>query len=154
MFSALLSYSYSIYLIFPIFFRFSPSLHHCPSPHSRLCLCPSTTTLPPGNVVAVCICHALVYPLKAGLTINSTVMRERKSDKKEKKSLHNIVISKTQTWIPVARQAAIQSLHSPQILLLHTAEPHPLPSTPEGSRYHSTPILTNLCGFKNLHNGV
>lgn len=112
----------------------------------------------PLNDAALSISDSLVYPLRAELAINSTIMyRGEKSateNKEKREAGTQDSVSKAQMWMPVAGQAAIHSLHSPQIPLLHTAEPHPTPTAPEGSLCHSTPILTNLCGFNNAHNGV
>lgn len=112
----------------------------------------------PLNDAALSISYSLVYPPKAELAINSTIMyrgEKNATENKEKREAGTQdSMSKAQMWMPVAGQAAIHSLHSPQIPLLHTAEPHPTPTAPEGSLCHSTPILTNLCGFNNAHNGV
>lgn len=148
-------------LFAPIFCPYIPFLHGRSLIHSLM----SSTAFWslhlqhfPLNDAAFSISYSLVYPLKAELSINSTIMyRGKKSatGKKEKRVAGTQdFMSKAQMWMPVAGQAAIHSLHSPQIPLLHTAEPHPTPTAPEGSLCHSTPILTNLCGFNNAHNGV
>lgn len=112
----------------------------------------------PLNDAALSIFCSLVYPLKAELAINSTIMykgEKRATENKGKREAGTQdSMSKAQMWMPVAGQAAIHSLHSPQIPPLHTAEPHPTPTAPEGSLCHSTPILTNLCGFNSAHDGV
>lgn len=79
-------------------------------------------------------------------------MEKRKE--KKKKSLHHMtsVLRQRRGCLLQGRQPC--TVCTAQIPLLQRAEPHLTPSTPKGSLFHSTPILTNLCGFNNVHNGV
>lgn len=71
---------------------------------------------------------------------------------KEKPTLHDS-ISEAQTRCLLQGKKS-STVYTQEIKLIQRTEPRPSPSTPKGSLYHSTPILTNLCGFDNVYNGV